>query len=444
MKKVLLTLAGIFLIGIAATSAQDDPAKLAKSARNALAEFNRDPGNNSKRLDEAKQKVDQALSTPEGQGIFLAWKVKGDVYLTVVESEMARRSFDKNAKMSGDNDALVAYQAYMKAWELATEKYDKKDVVKGIVGVQTHLLNMGIEKYGEKAFEKSFMSFEASVKTHEFLKANKEKSYFDDIKQLELFSLYTAETAALAGKFQESFNWFTKVKDIQKDTTQVDIYRGMYNAKMNLNDEAGADVILKEARKKYPENKELLFDEIIAQQKAGKLGEMTDNLKKAIEKEPNNLQLYLVLGQVYEGLYQVQMKDKNLEKAEEYFAEAAKYYQGGIDKKPDNVEALYALGALYYNKGVEQFRILNEMPEDFSSAGQKKYKAALAEITALYDKALPYFQQAEANDPNDLNTLIALTEVYARKEDELSLEFKKRQEVVRGGGKNSAAHFKKN
>ena len=46
-------------------------------------------------------------------------------------------------------------------------------------------------------------------------------------------------------------------------------------------------------------------------------------------------------------------------------------------------------------------------------------------------------------DPNDLNTLISLTEIYARKEDELTYEFKKRQETVRGGGKNPSSYFKK-
>jgi hypothetical protein len=61
---------------------------------------------------------------------------------------------------------------------------------------------------------------------------------------------------------------------------------------------------------------------------------------------------------------------------------------------------------------------------------------------SLFDQALPYFQKAESLDPNDTNTLIALNEIYARKEDELSLEFKKRLDTVRSGGKNASSHFK--
>ena len=60
----------------------------------------------------------------------------------------------------------------------------------------------------------------------------------------------------------------------------------------------------------------------------------------------------------------------------------------------------------------------------------------------LFEQALPYFQKAESLDANDLNTLIALNEIYPHKEDELSLEFKTRLDLVRGGGKNADSHFK--
>ena len=65
------------------------------------------------------------------------------------------------------------------------------------------------------------------------------------------------------------------------------------------------------------------------------------------------------------------------------------------------------------------------------------------EINTLFDQALPYFQKAESLDANDMNTLIALNEIYARKEDEtLSPEFKKRLDTVKAGGKNAKSYFK--
>ena len=64
-------------------------------------------------------------------------------------------------------------------------------------------------------------------------------------------------------------------------------------------------------------------------------------------------------------------------------------------------------------------------------------------VNGEFDKALPYFQKAEKVDANDMNTLIALKEIYARKNDlELSNEFKTRIERVQSGEMNATSYFK--
>jgi len=60
----------------------------------------------------------------------------------------------------------------------------------------------------------------------------------------------------------------------------------------------------------------------------------------------------------------------------------------------------------------------------------------------LFDQSLPFFKKAESIDPNDIKTLIALHEIYSRKEVlVIAAEMKKRLEVVRGGGKNPSPYF---
>ncbi|MEP6846338.1 MAG: hypothetical protein ABI861_10060 [Panacibacter sp.] len=60
----------------------------------------------------------------------------------------------------------------------------------------------------------------------------------------------------------------------------------------------------------------------------------------------------------------------------------------------------------------------------------------------LFDESVPHFKKAESIDPNDLNTLIALIEIYSRKEDlVISAEMKRRLEVVKSGGKNPSPYF---
>jgi len=83
------------------------------------------------------------------------------------------------------------------------------------------------------------------------------------------------------------------------------------------------------------------------------------------------------------------------------------------------------------------------LADDYSKEGLKKYDALKEKVNGEFDKALPYFQKAEKVDPNDLNTLIALKEIYARKNDlELSNEFKNRIDRAQSDDKNPTSYFK--
>jgi hypothetical protein len=64
-------------------------------------------------------------------------------------------------------------------------------------------------------------------------------------------------------------------------------------------------------------------------------------------------------------------------------------------------------------------------------------------IKDLFVKALPYFKKSEVLNANDTNTLLALSEIYARtNEFEMSKEFKARLKVVNEGGQNEVPYFK--
>jgi len=88
---------------------------------------------------------------------------------------------------------------------------------------------------------------------------------------------------------------------------------------------------------------------------------------------------------------------------------------------------------------------MNELANDYSAAGTEKFNAKKKEVEAIFDTALPYFKSVEKLDPNDRNTLIALKEIYARKNEfEMSNEFKDRLDRVESGGTNEASYFQNN
>ena len=92
------------------------------------------------------------------------------------------------------------------------------------------------------------------------------------------------------------------------------------------------------------------------------------------------------------------------------------YYQQALVKDPKSFDANYSIGALWYNKAAAYSVELNAFSNDYSPAGTKKYDAKKAQMDETFIKALPFFQQAEVLNPKDMNTLIALKEIYARQD----------------------------
>ncbi len=102
-----------------------------------------------------------------------------------------------------------------------------------------------------------------------------------------------------------------------------------------------------------------------------------------------------------------------------------------MKKDPKNSLALYSIGTIYYNQAAEYIKKMNELDNDLSSAGLKKYAFFKDKTDGAFDKALPYFLQAEVADPTDKNTLIALKEIYARKDQlDKSKEYKLKLEKL--------------
>ncbi len=446
MKKVLFALLGILLI-TGMVQAQDDAAKMAKSAGKSLAAYNQDPAGNGSKLTEAKTKIDQALLSPEVQALPSAWIIKGDVYSTLITKELALQSINPKATLSGDNDALEAINAYKTAFDNPiAKKYEKEQAIDGIVLMQPQVINVGVGKYNAQEYEKAFFAFKSSLDAHEILKSVKKKSVLDDPKEYTDQVYFTGLLATLAKRCEDAVTYYNIL--YTRGTDSVAVYEGIYNCKMELKDEAGALKIMQEGRKKFPEDPALLFAEINYFISKGRLSELTGSLEQAIKKEPGNAGLYRALGDVYNGLFttlledSTQTKEQKAPKMKEYADLAKKNFKISIDKDPNNIDNNYSLGALLYN---ETNLIAQDMnATSFSTAdGKKKYQELKTQMLADVDEAIKYFQKAESLDPNDPNILAALVQAFGRKEDDaMYMEFKKRLDLVKTGGKNAGSYFK--
>ncbi len=436
MKKLFFGLIALTLaFGL---QAQDDGKKSLKEAKKVFGQFNLDQMGKRAALKDAITAIDQAVKGTETGASADTWLLRGDIYNSVATQVITIRSTsfgDEKELPELENPALVALEAYSKALELAEKKYHSKDALKGIQNVQGNLSNFGIYKFDEKNYAGAYDAFSSVLKCHEILKEKGQESSLDDAENMK-YQHYLAGLAALSGEDMEHAKEHFEIL-YKENYDKAAIYEALY--KIYAEDDAeGAYQYLEKGRQKYPDETSLLFAEINHFLKLQQLETLIEKLKMAIEKEPDNLSVYSTLGNVYDQLYQkeYQAEEINHPKADEYFDSALKYYNDALEKDQKNFDATYSIGALYYNRAAIFAKLMND------EADNKKYEELRKKLLSQFDQALPFFQKAEQLNPNDQNTLIALKEIYAKKDDfEMSGVFKDRLEKVQGGEKMDKSYF---
>jgi hypothetical protein len=266
--------------------------------------------------------------------------------------------------------------------------------------------NIAVGKYKAKDFEKSAEYFYKSALLNSLMTGKKDTSGF-----------YNACISAQKAKNPvKMFDYNKKMID-QKIATAYN-YQTIYDAKLMLKDTATALEYLKAGRKAFPNDVYLMNRETEIFLQKGNQEKALANLQAAIEKEPTNAQLQLVLGNVYDNLANPKgASGKDTTKPADYdnlVAKAAEHYQKAIDLKPSNQEsyfnALYNLGALYNNYGGQLYN--KSMEKSTITDLAKKQKEYEAKSTEYYKKAIPYLEQALAIKADDKASMSALRKLY--------------------------------
>jgi tetratricopeptide (TPR) repeat protein len=473
MKRFFLgTLLVLFTLTI--TTAQEYKKQL-KTANKTLSKYYVDPVLFTADLKTALATIDQAFTNDLAKADPEAWITKGQIFNEIAKSEMNKKVVDSTYTLSTPKAGMIALEAFEKAMSIAAKKSQTKDALEGIRLNEDFTNNIAITHFQVQDYENAYINFAATLKAHDILKANKAESRIDDptMKNEQVF--YTAATAFYGKNKEAAIPLFEELAKGPK--AQSLVYEALFThyAEKDINK---AMTYMEAGRAAHPDDNGLLFAEINYYLKIGKLDVLTDKLKAAIQKEPDNISVYNTLGNVYDQLNQkeraaannikpkyilgpkdgcyfvkengekqyvdksmcdnepkmIAMKiDSAYQKADEYFKLAYSYFEQALSKDPKNFDAIYSQGALYYNKAASMTARLNELSNDFSSAGTKKYNAIKAEMDGYFKEALPFFLKAEQIDGKDQNTMIALKEIYARQGDLAKSNMYK--EKLEGGSK---------
>lgn len=414
MKRLLVLVFAI--VGFSGLINAQDAKKALKNASKDLAKYYQDPITNAGKLTEALDAVNVAFQDDAIKADPASWITKGEIFNTVGNAETTQKLVNPKFEFKYPNAGLDAVTSFKTAISLAAGKKNiVKDAVAGLIEAETLLSNAGITTFEKSDYVNAFKNFNTYLEISKLIKDNGGKTKLDDAVLMSDIKYYTA-VAGYYGKVEES-SLIPILTDMYKSGTDKSlIYEALFNLKLK-NDEAGAMSILQEGRNKFPEESNLLFAEINYYLGKKQIEVLVDKLKLAITKEPNNVSLYTTLGNVYDQLITKEREANNPSKEKEYFDLAYDYYNQALAKDPKNFDATYSIGALYYNKAATYTAELNKLNNDFSKSATEKYNKLKAEMDGVFDQALPYFSKAEGLDGSDVNTIIALKEIYARKGD---------------------------
>ena len=408
--------------------AQDATQDMKKAARSA-GSYRLDPEANKDKLAEAKDLIDGAINAPELAKSVKAWQTYGEVYAEVINSEVRMLAISQDTPIVNKYAPTKSIQGYKKAYSLSEKAFEKRDALKGISTILNNVSYMASIMLSNGDYADSYASYNALISGNDFLIANGEPSIYENEEDFEQQVYWAALAAFSASDYPEAEKQFGRL--YKADYDSPDIYSAMYEMRKKTGDNDGADAILKEGMVKYPEDKGLMFAEINDALAKGDLETLVAKLKVAMESEPDNITIPTTLGNVYDQMYQQAIADEDFEMAQSHYDNAKTHFAKALSMDENFFDAVYMMGAVEYNRAAQLAAELNLLAEDYSKEGTKKYDVKKDEMMLQFDTALPYFVKAESLNATDRNTLIALREIYARKDQlDKSNEYKDKLEAL--------------
>jgi tetratricopeptide (TPR) repeat protein len=337
-------------------------------------------------FDKAKVSIDEAIEHPKTQNSAKAWFYRGEVHLGIYGDTAWAPKFP---------EALdVAWESYRRCIELDTKNDHTEDANKKIQNIQAGFYNEGVEAYIQKDYPWAIKRFEqllsvnpndTSVLFNAALTCGKMN---DNLKAKGYWQALLANGYNKPGVFIE----LARISKVTGDTIAALSY-------------------LQEGRASHPNDIGLVIDELNIYLIQGKQELALEKLTAAIALDPQNANLYFARGTAFDNT-----KKSDLAEAD---------YLKAIELKSDYFDPHYNLGAMYFNAAAEMANQADKIP--FSK--QKEFEAAEAKAKAAFEKARPVLEKAHDLQPEDMNTMISLQQLYARlKLNDQMLAMKKKRE----------------
>ena len=390
MKRVLLTVA--LCVAASASFAQK---KVVNEAQSIAKGSNADFG-------EARTLIKGALENPETKDDAKTWYVAGFIEDQQFNTERAKQILGQQPNEPVMYEALYGILPYFqKAYELDQLPNEKgkvkpkytKDIKSILSANHVYLFNGGAYYFDKPEYKKACDFFNQYVEISELpMFAGTQTAEKDSTFMTVQF--YAAAAASLAKDSRLAIAALERAKNTPY--RQYDVYQYLcyeYGEARTAQDSVMLEKTFEEGMQVFPDSAFFLNNLINTYIYSNRNEKALEMLNVAIQKNPNDANLYNVMGRVYE----TGLKD---------YANAEKNFQIALEKDPNLTDALSNIGRIYYNQGV------NKLSEANMINDSKKYQEELGMAKDLFKKALPYYKKAHEAEPEKMDNMIALRGIY--------------------------------
>ena len=390
MKRVLLTVA--LCVAASASFAQK---KVVSEAQSIAKGSNADFG-------EARTLIKGALENPETKDDAKTWYVAGFIEDQQFNTERAKQILGQQPNEPVMYEALYGILPYFqKAYELDQLPNEKgkvkpkytKDIKSILSANHVYLFNGGAYYFDKQEYKKAYDFFNQYVEISELpMFAGTQTAEKDSTFMTVQF--YAAAAASLAKDSRLAIAALERAKNTPY--RQYDVYQYLcyeYGEARTAQDSVMLEKTFEEGMQVFPDSAFFLNNLINTYIYSNRNEKALEMLNVAIQKNPNDANLYNVMGRVYE----TGLKD---------YANAEKNFQIALEKDPNLTDALSNIGRIYYNQGV------NKLSEANMINDSKKYQEELSMAKDLFKKALPYYKKAHEAEPEKMDNMIALRGIY--------------------------------
>lgn len=324
----------------------------------------------------AKESIDKALTYEDAQGKAKAWMIKGDVYSSLVYSQVIQSS-----DLSKSEVAIAAIEAYSRASELDTRRIDEKQLLASLNRVANATFGLGVNNYNDRNYATSLECFKATLAG---------KNIIGDVDTLALYN--TALCYENLNQHSSAIAAYRKCIDLGYQSLNC-YSSGIYQCRLMGNDAAAMDFV-NEGLSIHPNSYELLASKVNLLLAAGRSSEALPHINQMLGMEPGSAVLHYSRGTIYSGMGQTEKAIVDFKKA--------------CELRPGYFDATYNLGAEHFNQGADAVN------EAALLSDETAHEAKQTEAADYFKEAQVYLEKALELDSSTMTVMQSLSEVYLR------------------------------